>query len=193
MAGIFLIKCDDNAVREFLTLCVKAAGSKAEYDIKTSERPCAALLSAEYAQLSEDIKAEYKDCRVIFLGGNFTEGESLQLPLLPEQLAHILDECGKTAPEDSILDENTCVLNVKGKDIALTLNEQVLLKYFARNPNRAFSNEELALEVFGADVADVHTLTGETAASLSKKLEGASDIWALKHLWGVGYKFEIMI
>ncbi|MCH5324344.1 MAG: winged-helix domain-containing protein [Eubacterium sp.] len=197
MGKILFIADENKQTCDFISLAAESAGytvirAYGSADIKAVGRvPDIAVFSAEYSELADSVKPLWDGCRIYFLKDGGTGSNVLSLPIQPAQLADMLSS--SELPEDMALDETTARLSVSGKEIALTLNEQELLKYLVLNPNRAFSNEELALEVFGADVNDVQALAGDTAASLARKLEGSSEIWALKHLWGVGYKFEIMI
>ena len=65
-----------------------------------------------------------------------------------------------------------------------------LLYFLAQSPNRVFTRAQLLDDVWGFDyfgdtrTVDVHV------KRLREKLEGASDKWELKTVWGVGYKFE---
>ena len=82
-------------------------------------------------------------------------------------------------------------LVVKGKTIDTPPKELELIYHLASNPNRVYTRDQLLDEVWGFDyygdsgTVDVHV------KRLREKLEGVSDKWSLKTVWGVGYKFEV--
>ncbi|MDD3766777.1 MAG: response regulator transcription factor [Eubacteriales bacterium] len=82
-------------------------------------------------------------------------------------------------------------LHVKGKQVEIPPKELELLYFLASNPNRAFSRDQLLNEVWGFEfygdtrTVDVHI------KRIREKIEGASDGWELKTVWGIGYKFEV--
>ena len=59
------------------------------------------------------------------------------------------------------------------------------------NPNRVFSKEQLAYEVFGPDAKGSDALVEESVSLLKSKLDGLSSKWSIRLIWGVGYKFEV--
>ena len=82
-------------------------------------------------------------------------------------------------------------LKVAGKTVEIPPKELELLYFLASNYNRVFTRDQLLDKVWGfyypgdSRTVDVHI------KRLRDKLEGASDKWALKTVWGVGYKFEV--
>ena len=66
-----------------------------------------------------------------------------------------------------------------------------LLYFLACSPNRVFTRAQLLDDVWGFDyfgdtrTVDVHV------KRLREKLQGVSDQWEIKTVWGVGYKFEL--
>ena len=81
-------------------------------------------------------------------------------------------------------------MKVKGVPVDTPPKELELIYHFASNPNRVYTRDQLLDEVWGFDyyrdtrTVDVHV------KRLREKLEGVSDKWCLKTVWGVGYKFE---
>ena len=81
-------------------------------------------------------------------------------------------------------------LIVDGARIDAPPKEMELLYQLASNPNRVFKRDQLLDIVWGLDcyvdsrTVDVHI------KRIREKLEGVSDKWELKTVWGVGYKFE---
>ena len=58
-------------------------------------------------------------------------------------------------------------------------------------PNRVFSRDELLDQVWGFDYYGDSRTVDVHVKRLREKLEGVSDKWALKTVWGVGYKFDV--
>ena len=88
------------------------------------------------------------------------------------------------------VDKQAYDLIVDGKRVDAPPKEIELLYFLASNPNRVFTRAQLLDDVWGFDyfgdtrTVDVHV------KRLREKLEGVSDKWDLKTVWGVGYKFE---
>ncbi len=68
--------------------------------------------------------------------------------------------------------------------------ELELIFHLASNPNRVFTRNQLLDEVWGFDYYGDSRTVDVHIKRLREKLEGTSDQWALKTVWGVGYKFE---
>ena len=81
-------------------------------------------------------------------------------------------------------------LKVDGKIVDTPPKELELLYHLASNPNRVFTRDQLLDEVWGFDYYGDSRTVDVHIKRLREKLEGVSDKWALKTVWGVGYKFE---
>ena len=81
-------------------------------------------------------------------------------------------------------------LRVKGEQIDTPPKEMELIYHLASNPNRVFTRDQLLDEVWGFDYYGDSRTVDVHIKRLREKLEGVSDKWALKTVWGVGYKFE---
>ena len=81
-------------------------------------------------------------------------------------------------------------LKVDGKVIDTPPKELELIYHFASNPNRVYTRDQLLDEVWGFDYYGDSRTVDVHVKRLREKLEGVSDKWALKTVWGVGYKFE---
>ena len=82
-------------------------------------------------------------------------------------------------------------LKLCGKKVDVPPKELQLLYCLASNPNRVFSREQLLEHVWDfAFLGDSRTVDVHIKR-LREKLEGVSDKWALKTVWGIGYKFEL--
>ena len=81
-------------------------------------------------------------------------------------------------------------LQVDGKKIDTPPKELELIYHLASNPNRVFTRDQLLDEVWGFDYYGDSRTVDVHVKRLREKLEGVSDKWSLKTVWGVGYKFD---
>ena len=88
------------------------------------------------------------------------------------------------------MDEYT--LKLKGKSVDIPPKELDLIHYLASNYNRVFTRDQLLDKVWGYDFAGDSRTVDVHIKRLREKLEGVSDKWVLKTVWGVGYKFELL-
>ena len=117
---------------------------------------------------------------------------------MPEVIARVRAVFRRIAPDDApeklsfdnlVIDKQAYDLVIKGKRVDAPPKEIELLYFLASSPNRVFTRAQLLDEVWGFDyfgdtrTVDVHV------KRLREKLEGVSDKWELKTVWGVGYKF----
>ena len=104
---------------------------------------------------------------------------------------------GETAMEKKLeFDKLTINLDsyeliVDGKKIDTPPKEMELLFHLASSPNRVFTRNQLLDEVWGFDYFGDSRTVDVHVKRLREKLEGVSDKWCLKTVWGVGYKFEV--
>ena len=83
-------------------------------------------------------------------------------------------------------------LKLRGKAVDVPPKELELLYFLASNYNRVFTRDQLLDEVWGFDYLGDSRTVDVHVKRLREKLEGASDKWILKTVWGVGYKFELL-
>ena len=83
-------------------------------------------------------------------------------------------------------------LKLAGKAIDIPPKELELLYFLASNCNRVFTRDQLLDKVWGFDYLGDSRTVDVHVKRLREKLEGVSDKWILKTVWGVGYKFEIL-
>ena len=83
-------------------------------------------------------------------------------------------------------------LIVDGKKIDTPPKEMELLYHLAASPNRVYTRNQLLDEVWGFDYFGDSRTVDVHVKRLREKLEGVSDKWCLKTVWGVGYKFELL-
>ena len=81
-------------------------------------------------------------------------------------------------------------LVVDGKKVDTPPKEMELLYHLAASPNRVYTRNQLLDEVWGFDYFGDSRTVDVHIKRLREKLEGVSDQWSLKTVWGVGYKFE---
>lgn len=90
-----------------------------------------------------------------------------------------------------IIDMDAFELTVNGKKIDTPPKEMELLFHLASSPNRVYTRNQLLDEVWGFDYFGDSRTVDVHIKRLREKLEGVSDQWSLKTVWGVGYKFEV--
>ena len=81
-------------------------------------------------------------------------------------------------------------LKVAGVQIDTPPKEMELIFHLAKSPNRVFTRDQLLDEVWGYDYYGDSRTVDVHVKRLREKLEGVSDKWELRTVWGVGYKFE---
>ena len=84
-------------------------------------------------------------------------------------------------------------LKLNGKAIDVPPKELELLYFLASNCNRVFTRDQLLDKVWGFDYLGDSRTVDVHVKRLREKLEGVSDKWVLKTVWGVGYKFETLV
>ncbi len=90
-----------------------------------------------------------------------------------------------------VVDLESFELIVDGKKIDTPPKEMELLYHLASSPNRVYTRNQLLDEVWGFDYFGDSRTVDVHIKRLREKLEGVSDQWCLKTVWGVGYKFEL--
>ena len=83
-------------------------------------------------------------------------------------------------------------LKLNGKSVDIPPKELELLYFLASNYNRVFTRDQLLDKVWGFDYLGDSRTVDVHVKRLREKLEGVSDKWVLKTVWGVGYKFELL-
>ncbi|MDF3004116.1 MAG: Response regulator consisting of a CheY-like receiver domain and a winged-helix DNA-binding domain [Oscillospiraceae bacterium] len=81
-------------------------------------------------------------------------------------------------------------LKVDGRVVDTPPKELELLFHLASNPNRVYTRDQLLDEVWGFEYYGDSRTVDVHIKRLREKLEGISEKWTLKTVWGVGYKFE---
>ena len=91
-----------------------------------------------------------------------------------------------------VIDMDAFELTVDSKKVDTPPKEMELLFYLASSPNRVYTRNQLLDEVWGFDYFGDSRTVDVHVKRLREKLEGVSESWSLKTVWGVGYKFEAM-
>ena len=92
-----------------------------------------------------------------------------------------------------IINLDSYELIVDGKKVDTPPKEMELLYHLAASPNRVYTSNQLLDEVWGFDYFGDSRTVDVHIKRLREKLEGVSDKWSLKTVWGVGYKFEVTV
>ena len=90
-----------------------------------------------------------------------------------------------------VVDLDAFELIVDGKKVDTPPKEMELLFHLASSPNRVYTRNQLLDEVWGFDYFGDSRTVDVHIKRLREKLEGVSEQWSLKTVWGVGYKFEV--
>ena len=121
---------------------------------------------------------------------------------MKEVLARVEAVLRRTADEDAgkkrrlsfeklVIDLDSFELIVDGKRVETPPKEMELLYHLASSPNRVYTRNQLLDEVWGFDYFGDSRTVDVHVKRLREKLEGVSEKWSLKTVWGVGYKFEV--
>ena len=82
-------------------------------------------------------------------------------------------------------------LRVNGVQVDTPPKEMELIYHLASNPNRVYTRDQLLDEVWGFEYYGDSRTVDVHVKRLREKLDGVSEEWTLKTVWGVGYKFEV--
>ena len=91
-----------------------------------------------------------------------------------------------------VIDMDAFELTVDDKRVDIPPKEMELLFYLASSPNRVYTRNQLLDEVWGFDYFGDSRTVDVHVKRLRDKLDGISEKWTLKTVWGVGYKFEVL-
>ena len=119
-----------------------------------------------------------------------------------EVVARVKAVLRRTSPDvsDNIKEVSYDKLNINLTNYELIVNnvsvdtppkELELIYHLASNPNRVYTRDQLLDEVWGFDYYGDSRTVDVHVKRLREKLEGVSNAWSLKTVWGVGYKFEV--
>ena len=111
----------------------------------------------------------------------------------------VLRRCEKETPEAAkqleyenlVIDMDAYQVLVGGVRVEMPPKEIELLNFLASHPNRVFTRNQLLDEVWDFDYFGDSRTVDVHVKRLREKIDGVSDKWSLKTVWGVGYKFEV--
>ena len=101
------------------------------------------------------------------------------------------DEVKEVRYDKLVVNMTRYELKVDGKVVDTPPKELELLFHLASHPNRVYTRDQLLDEVWGFEYYGDSRTIDVHVKRLREKLEGVSDQWSLKTVWGVGYKFEV--
>ena len=81
-------------------------------------------------------------------------------------------------------------LKLHGERVDLTPKELQLLYFLASNPNKVYTRDQLLDQVWGYSYLGNTRTIDAHIRKVREKCDGASPLWAIRTVWGVGYKFE---
>lgn len=89
------------------------------------------------------------------------------------------------------IDMERYVVTVSGEEMELPPKELELLHFLASRPNKVFTREQLIEQVWGYDYLGDSRTIDVHVKRVRQKIERPGQVWEIKTVWGVGYKFEI--
>lgn len=111
----------------------------------------------------------------------------------------VLRRTGST-DEDTVKQVNWDKLSINLTNYELKVNsvaidtppkELELLYHLASNPNKVFTRDQLLDQVWGFEYYGDSRTVDVHVKRIREKIDGVSDKWELRTVWGVGYKFEV--
>ncbi len=93
--------------------------------------------------------------------------------------------------ENLYINISTYELKVNGVTVDIPPKELELLNYLCNHPNRVYTRDQLLNEVWGYNYYGDSRTVDVHVKRLREKIDGVSEKWSLKTVWGVGYKFEV--
>ena len=112
--------------------------------------------------------------------------------VLRRSVGSLEKKANKLVFDKLIIDMDAFELTVDGKKVDTPPKEMELLFHLASSPNRVYTRNQLLDEVWGFDYFGDSRTVDVHVKRLREKLEGVSEQWNLKTVWGVGYKFEVL-
>ena len=107
------------------------------------------------------------------------------------------DSVDEKADEDELsfdglkINQSTYEVYIDDKKVELPPKEFELLYFLAKNTNKVFTRDQLLDEIWGYEFFGDSRTVDVHIKRIREKLEGENRTWALKTVWGVGYKFEV--
>jgi len=89
------------------------------------------------------------------------------------------------------VNKSNYIVKANGKELEIPPKELELLFFLASNPNKVFTREQLLEHVWGFDFYGDSRTVDVHVKRLREKIDSQEQMWQLKTVWGVGYKFEV--
>jgi two-component system response regulator VicR len=106
------------------------------------------------------------------------------------QMMESKNDSGRFVFKDIIIDTKSHSLKVRGEEISLSAKEFEVLCFFAMNPNRVLTREEIFEHVWGYhEYGDINTVAVHIRKIREKIEADPSKPLYIQTIWGVGYKF----
>lgn len=80
-----------------------------------------------------------------------------------------------------------------GEELEMPPKEIELLHFLASHVNKVFTREELLEQVWGFDFFGDSRTVDVHVKRIREKISGEDDVFAIKTVWGVGYKFDLKV
>ncbi len=92
-----------------------------------------------------------------------------------------------------VVDKGSYTVEINGTVVEMPPKELELLFFLASHPNRVYTREQLLGNVWGYDFFGESRTVDVHVKRIREKIDAAGgDLpWAIKTVWGVGYKFEV--
>ena len=184
------IRCDENVIPSFSDDSIPLVMMDAQLRWTT----CRPLLEA----------FQKHGCPILFLTGDRKmsahlralyggRSDVLTVPFSQKALhAKVHNALGECAPlRELSVDEKERVALLDGRRVELTAQEFALLLALMEKPDIPVSREQLLRRAWGYQSMGETRTVDVHVKRLREKVENVSDQWALKTVWGVGYKFEV--
>ena len=89
------------------------------------------------------------------------------------------------------INKSTYEVKINNLSCDMPPKELELLYYLSSHPNKVYTRDQLLNEVWGYDYFGDSRTVDVHVKRLREKIDGISEEWSLKTVWGVGYKFEV--
>lgn len=89
------------------------------------------------------------------------------------------------------INQSTYEVYIDDKKVEMPPKEFELLYFLAKNTNKVFTRDQLLDEIWGYEFFGDSRTVDVHIKRIREKIDGENRTWALKTVWGVGYKFEV--
>lgn len=185
-------KCEPDLVILDITM-PKKDGYQVCREIREMSQKAIIFLSAKTEEFDKVLALE--------LGGDDYVTKPFGYKELSARIKAVLRRCQTHVPQedeevirlDNIeISKQKYELKIRGELVDIPPKELQLLYFLASNANIVFSRDQLLDKVWGFDYLGDSRTVDVHVKRLREKLAGVSNKWALKTVWGVGYKFELL-